>query len=479
MNKNQWKQSFQNRRFKSGSYSMGVAAAAVAIVVLINLIVNALPASMTKFDLSYNQMYSLTDTTKDYVKALEEDITIYVIAQTGTEDTDVMEMLDNYKALSGHIKVETVDPILHPNFVSQYTTETVSNRSMVVVSDKRHKIINYSDLYETSMDYTTYQTQTTGFDAEGQITSALNYVSTDILPTVYTLTGHSESELSDSLLELIGKSNITTESLNLLTAETVPGDADCVMINAPMTDISAEEAQKLLDYLESGGTAFIVDGSTEIKKPNLESVMEYYGLAFQRGMIVESNSNNFFYPYPYYLAPDMNSHEITSSLISGKLLAFLPFSQGIEILDGARSSISATPILTTSDSSFLRVPENSSSTSITKMDGDLDGPFHVGVAVTESHDEVETKLAVFGSYYVTDDSANSQVNGSNYKLVVDALNWACDTDDSISIAAKTFTLSALQITSAEVNKWMIIIVIIIPLATLVFGFIVWFRRRRR
>ena len=68
----------------------------------------------------------------------------------------VMEMLNNYKALSEHIKVETVDPILHPNFRLEYTTENVSSGSLLVVSEKRYKLIQASDLYTTSMNYNTY-----------------------------------------------------------------------------------------------------------------------------------------------------------------------------------------------------------------------------------------------------------------------------------------------------------------------------------
>ena len=190
MVKKNLKETFQNRKFKSGSYSVGVIAAAILIVIVINLIVNALPSNVTKFDLSFNQMYSLTDTTKEFLKGLEEDITVYVIAQTGAEDETVMEMLNNYKALSEHIKVETVDPILHPNFILEYTTENVSSGSLLVVSEKRYKLIQASDLYTTSMNYNTYREQITGFDGEGQITSAINYVTTNDLPVVYTLEGH-------------------------------------------------------------------------------------------------------------------------------------------------------------------------------------------------------------------------------------------------------------------------------------------------
>ena len=39
-------------------------------------------------------------------------------------------------------------------------------------------------MWETSTNYQTYQTQTTGFDGEGQITSAITYVTSENNPKV-------------------------------------------------------------------------------------------------------------------------------------------------------------------------------------------------------------------------------------------------------------------------------------------------------
>lgn len=219
---NKIKESFQTRKFKSGTYSVGIVSIAVVIVVVINLLVNALPANITKHDLSYNQLYSLSSVTEEFVKGLNEDVTIYVMAQIGTEDETVMEMLDNYKALSSHIKVETVDPVLHPSFITQYTSENVTNGSLVVVSAKRNTIIPVSELYETTINYQTYQSQTTGFDGEGQITSAINYVTTEDIPIAYTLEGHNEIAISDTLAELLRKNSFSLQNLSLYMLEAVP-----------------------------------------------------------------------------------------------------------------------------------------------------------------------------------------------------------------------------------------------------------------
>lgn len=472
-------ESFKTRKFKSGTYSVGIVSIAVIIVVVINLLANALPASITKHDLSYNQLYSLTETTEEFVKTIDEDVTIYVVAQTDTEDSTLMEMLDNYKALSSHINVETVDPVLHPNFVTQYTTESVSNGSMIVVSDKRHTIIDETDLYEYSFDYTTYQTSTTGYDGEGQITSALNYVTTDNIPMAYTLEGHNESVLTETLKEMITKNSFDVQSLSLYNTDAVPEDAGCLIINAPTSDISAEEADRIIAYLEKGGSAFIVEDGSAAAKPNLERVLEYYGVGLQRGIVIEESTSNFFYPYPNYLAPNRGDHDIMETLNAKKYNVMMAYSGSIVKLDSARGTVNFEPLLTTSDASFLRVLENGALESISMAEGDIAGPCYVGVAVSEEHGGVETKLVVYSSAYTTTDEANASVNGNNYELVTSSMNWLAGMDSSIAVDAKSFAISYLQVTSADVNRWMIITVVAIPLVILVFGFVVWFRRRRK
>ena len=117
--------------------------------------------------------------------------------------------------------MEIKDPALYPNFASQYTDEKVTSNSIIVVGDKRSKVINYSDIYETSVDYNTYSTQVTGFDGEGQITSAVSYVTSEELPVMYVLGGHDEASVSTTMKSAIEKENIEIKDLNLVSQESV------------------------------------------------------------------------------------------------------------------------------------------------------------------------------------------------------------------------------------------------------------------
>ena len=220
---------------------MAMAAIFIVIVVVINMIVGAIPSKYSQLDVSSSKLYTIGDETKKVLKALDKDVTIYQIAQSGSEDDTISNLLKRYKDESKHIKVEVKDPVVNPKFASEYTTDDLAANSLIVVCGDRNKVISYNDMYSTSVDYNTWQQTTTGFDGEGQITSAIGYVTSEDLPIMYTLSGHGEKDLDSSFKEDIQKANIDIKELNLLTEGKVPDDADCLMIVSPTSDISEEE----------------------------------------------------------------------------------------------------------------------------------------------------------------------------------------------------------------------------------------------
>ena len=84
------------------------------------------------------------------------------------------------------------------------------------------------------------------FDGEGQITSAIDYVTTETLPQVYLLSGHGEAALSDAFYGQLERANYETVSdFSLLNVDAVPEDCSALIINAPTSDISDEELSLL------------------------------------------------------------------------------------------------------------------------------------------------------------------------------------------------------------------------------------------
>ncbi|MFQ9915323.1 MAG: hypothetical protein ACLRWQ_01920 [Flavonifractor plautii] len=55
------------------------------------------------------------------VNALEQDVTIYWIVQSGEEDAVIENLLGKYESLSDHITVVKKNPDVYPTFAEQYT----------------------------------------------------------------------------------------------------------------------------------------------------------------------------------------------------------------------------------------------------------------------------------------------------------------------------------------------------------------------
>ena len=472
--------SIDKKSLKNGSYSMGITAIVIAVLVVINLIVGQIPEKYTQVDVSTQKLYTISDTTVKYLKDMNTDVTIYHIVQSGKEDSVLEKMLTRYEEESKHIKVEKKDPVLYPNFTSQYTSDDVADNSLIVVAGEKSKVISYSDLYETEMDYTTYQTNTTGFDGEGQIDSAISYVTSENLPVIYTLEGHEELELNSSLTDSLQKANYDVQSLNLLTQDAVPEDTGCLQIAAPQIDLSEEETQKIITYMEAGGKVMIFTEYTGTDMPNLKSVLENYGVTTGDGVIMEGDTGHYIMQRPYYIVPTIDSSDITSDIKSNNRYVLAPISQPVKTLSDYRDTLQISSLLSTSDEAYIKT-DVQNMTTYEKEDSDEEGSFQVGVSVTEQvDDDNTTQLVCFGCASLLDEATDQQVSGGNTDLVLAALGWMCENDAPvIDVTSKSLTMSYLTVPQFDAAYWSIIVCGVIPVVFLLIGTVIWFKRRKQ
>lgn len=473
------KKGINKKTLKNGSYSVILSVIFVVIIVVVNLIVDAFPSTYTELDVSDQQLFSIGDQTKDFLKELDKDVTIYQIAQSGSEDEVVSKLLQKYEEASDHIKVEKKDPVVNPKFTSEYTDEEVSSNSLIVVCGDRSKIVDYNNIYESSMDYTTYSYTTSGFDGEGQITSAISYVTSDNLPVLYTLDGHGEKSLDSTLQENIEKANMEIKSLNLLTEESVPEDADCLMINSPSTDISEDERDAIIEYLENGGKAMIFSDYMGESMDNFDAVLENYGVERVDGIVIEGDAQHYAMQMPYYLLPDVGSAEAVSDFSSQGYFILAPYAQGIRQLDNVRDTLTIESLLTTSDDAYSKTDLNTET--LEKTDEDIDGPFDIGVSITEEvDDDKTTQIVYYSTANLMDSQINQMVAGGNEQMITESLNWMCSTDETstISIPSKSLEVSYLTVTAYDAAYWKICVMGLIPGVFLVVGFGVWLKRRK-
>ena len=476
--------SFKTRAVRAGSYSMAATAVILAIVVVINLLVGALPSRLTKFDITDNKVYSISDQTKATVQGLKQDITIYWILTDGDEDSYVRSLLDLVKEYSSHIKIVRKDTDADPRFAEAYTApgDTVYGNSLIVECGEKYRFLNYSgDIYTYDYaDYYTTGTYTTYFNGEGALVSAIDYVTSMELPKIYYITGHGETELSTAFAAAVKTQNIETATLTLLTAEAVPADADAVVICNPTKDISEPELNKLRTYTGVGGNIMLITDmySGTTKFPNLETLMGEYGMSAVHGTVVESN-RNYYLEYPVSLLPQMNSHAITDPLINGNYFVMMMSAHGINIAENLADNLTVTGLMTTSSAAYCKQGTNSSTQ---KEAGDVDGPFHLAALATKNEGETsESSVIWVSSSSLINEDVDSYVSGGNMDMFLNMLGYLADPEAiEMTIHAKPLTNVKYLVMGNNTSLALkLLVVAIIPLGYLAVGTVIWYRRKKQ
>ena len=459
---------------RGGSYSLAMTAVVLAIVVVVNVFVSVLPAGLTRFDISSSKLYSVTSNTKVVVNALQQDVTIYWIVQSGAEDQVIENLLGKYESLSGHIKVVKKNPDVYPTFAGQYTDEYVQNNSLVVECGDKYRYIGLEDIYigEVNLYSGTYDADS--FDGEGALTSAIDYVISEEYPQVCLLEGHGEAELPAEFAEQIEKENMETRSLSLLTVDEVPEETDCIVIYAPQSDISAEEKEMLADYVAAGGKLFVSAGPVEDGiLENLYSLLGDYGVTANEGIVVDSDREHYALGAPVVLIPDMAGSAVTESLMEENYYVIMPVALGLTN-EGYSDKGTVTELLTASDMSFSKTA-GYDLTTYDYEEGDLEGPFSVAVSV---EDYSGGQIYWFTSDQFLEAQYNSFSSGANMDLAMNALSDLIGESEAMAIRSKSLNYNYLTITDATSSLLKVLMIGVFPLAYLGAGICVILNRKK-
>lgn len=471
------KEALSTKTAKIGGYYFVITLVVLAIIVAVNILIKALPSTLTRFDISAAQLYSVTSSTKVVVNNLDKDVTIYWITQSGQEDSVIEKLLDIYDDMSDHVTVVKKNPDVYPTFAEQYTDETVRNNSLVVECGDRYRYISYNDIYLVdSSSYYMTGSVSQSFDGESAITTAIDYVVSEDLPKAYILTGHGEAELSTAFSDALEKGNIETEEFSLLNIDEISEDTDLIIINSPTSDLSEDEVTMLEDYVAGGGHLIVFSGPQQEADAltNLDSILESLGVSIAEGVVIEGNRENYAFAQPYILLPNIESDDITSALIDEKSNVIVPIASGLTVT-GTSYTSTVTSLLTTSEDSFSKVAGYNLDT-YEKEDGDIDGPF--SLAISASSESSDGKLVWIASDVMLDDGYNSYSSGANVDFVMNSISWMIGEEDAISIRAKSLDYNYLTISESAAKKIKIIMIGLIPAFYLLYGVEEVFRRRK-
>ncbi len=462
------------------AYSSVSIVALTAVAILVNYFAQKIPTDYSEYDTTKEKLFTLTEDSKKFISGLNDDITIYVMGKKESLENygekDLEKTLDQYAELSSHIHVVYKDPAIDPSFAEKYTDQNVSMGSIIVVSGERSKVVTSRDLYVTEMDYSTYSETRTGYDGEGQITSAISFVTDANIPKLYVITGHEEYPLSDfpSLSEAVKKLNLENADLNLMQSGSIPEDAGAVAIFSPKKDFSKEDADAIKDYLKKGGKVIATYDYTDNALVNYESIFESYGVTHVNGLVLEGDQNHM-YQSPVYLIPDEGDSVLTTSIKSKQLLNLFPQSSGFKAESTEKEDFSVEEALLTTNLSYAKKEVNDETTA-QRSEGDESGPFALALYISD--ESTGARAALFGTSNIFVREIDQRVGGANVELFTNALNSMTDREVNTTIPPKSYDQSVLTVPFGSALMLGLLFILAIPLAILISGIVLFWRRRR-
>ena len=479
------------RTLKMGGYSVIITAVVVAIVIVVNLAVRLLPTRYTKYSTSTVGLYDISETSRGILSKVKDKISIYVVSDPSYTDEVTREYVAKYAGLNSNISWSTVDPAVKPGFLKEYTSESLSSQQTHLVlvnkNNGRSRVIPYTDIYYQKytqqellyyqMYYGSVPDNPTYFNIEQQLTSAVDYLTAEKLPTVYYITGHGETALDSTVTGLIGAENIDLAELPLLTKGSVPDDADAVIINSATKDFTEDEIKALEAYTAKGGNVLMTSFyNSKLKERNLTNLYGFaksLGLEYKDVKVYEGGGK--FVQSPDNILPTLVDKKYSSAIGNNTYLLMVQCN-AITLAKTAPEGVTLTELLTTSVLGFAKT-EVTEETKSEKEEGDEEGTFVLGAMAEKTVDGKTSKLVWLASPVLLDGRSLSYYSNISYFMAI--LTDLCEKESSVTINAKSLQIEALTVSEASANLWGIILIAVIPLAVLVTGFVIWNRRIKR
>lgn len=431
--------------------TLAIGLAAVVILGLFNVLGSRY---QTKFDLTANKQYTLSDQSIRVAQALPQPVKVtgFLTANDGRKQ-DFQTLLNDYSNRSaGKISYEFIDPEARPgDAIAAGITET--GTVVYQMGDKKQN-----------------STGTT----ENDITTALVKLQRPGKKLYFT-TGHGERSLDGfgpqdygTIKQGIERDNFSSSPLNLVTARAVPDDADELIIAGATNPFLSEEKDALKAYLDGGGKLVVILGANS--KTDLNDILQPYQVAFNQTVVIDQAKGLPQDPR-VVVVDSYTSHAITKNL---RDLTFFPVSSSITYQPGGQG-LTVTPLAQSSDQSWA----NTNPQQIQRQDSDPKGPLALAVAVEKPAAQPggkATRLVLFGSPDLISNTALQQLPG-NQTLFLNAANWVAEQDALIDIRPPETVSRTLVLTGPQMNLVAYSSFLFLPLAVLAAGAAVWWTRR--
>ena len=473
----------KGRWLRQTSLTVLLIAIIVAACIGLNLFIDN--QNIAEFDFTKDKVYSLSEMSKNITEGIDQEVEIILVNMAEAQ----IDFAKKYNSVNDNIKVEVIDDITaRPDITDEYGF-TADSYAIIVKSGEKDKVLASTDLY--TYDYTTMQQIDT---TEEALTNAIIDVTTEQKPKIYNLTGHNKYSsdyiyyFSQDLVDEAYEFN----SLDLLTAGSVPEDCSVLMITTLAEDITEAERDNILAYIEKGGKIIIFSdpNSTGKEMPNFQAVLDEYGVSISKGVMLEQDSDKMLYGTPSAIIVTVSPYTSVTSDANMNMNACFMTAGKIDIKDseeleelGVESEILAT----TGANAFYRTDYSIASFSKTDEDEDA-GSATVGALLKKTiNEDTTSELVIYSNnIFITNlQIAISQQYYSyaldfynNEDLAINSIAYLTDRDNMITIRKDVEQPTSYAVTEQQ-NIIILSIIFALPEVIIIAGIIVWQYRRRK
>jgi gliding motility-associatede transport system auxiliary component len=440
------------------------AAIYTLIILAILGVVNFLAQRYNKsFDATANKKYTLSDQTAKVVKNISGDLTImYWDRPNGFPNAQ--DLFDRYKGLSPKVTVEYED-------VDKNRTQAIA----AGVKSVPTILVKVGNKTETAKSLT-----------EEEVTGAMVRALKGGDRTVCFTSGFGEGSTTDTTggeglgnaKDLTEKNNYKTEVVPLIPKAEIPADCTILVVAGPKRNYLQPAVDAVKNYVENGGRALIMldpplKFKTEIDdNAGLTAVLDGWGVKMDNDLVLDlSGVGQLFGLGPEFpIVTKYEDHAIVRDMKD--LPTGFPITRSLEVGKGDKTMVSA--LFSTSDDAVATE--------------DLKNP-QVDVKAAKPGARV---LAAAGTYTTGKENGNGRFvvvgtsrwisNGflsfnGNRDLYLNMLNWLSSDEDLISIRPKDPEDRRLNMNPRQATMLFYGSVVVIPLAIIIAGVGVWWKRR--
>lgn len=377
-------------------------------------------------------------------------------ADSGALQQSIADLVGRYQRYKADLSMGFVDPNQEPDLLRQLAI-TVDGE---LVLEYQGRVEHVTELNEQS------------------VTNALHRLSRETERWLLFVEGHGERNVfgqANHDLQLWGQQleakGFSLQAVNLATQALIPDNTAVLVIAGPQVDYLPGELALIEAYLERGGKLLWLadpDGTH-----GLEMLAEYFGVAFEDGVIVDPSTQMYSINDPTFaIIGDYGFHPVVEGF---NISTIFPRAGGV--LAESQDDWQADELLLTTAGSWSETGVLAGEVGFDEGE-DVAGPLPLAVALQRTLDEAEDtqRVLVVGD---GDFLSNAYLgNGANLDLGMNMINWLSSDDQLIAIPAKTAVDASLNLTQASSMLIGFGFLLVIPALLFISGLMIWLKRRK-